>query len=161
VQKRYPKDAAKANQEKMRIMRENKVGLPLGCLMIFFQIPIWFALFQALAVEFHLRHAPFLWCIDLAMPDHLASLPFWPHALNLLPILMLVLWTIQQRVAPQAQSDDPQVRMQMKMMRIMPFIFFFMLYNYTAALALYMCVSSAWGIAESKLVRRAIARQSD
>jgi membrane protein insertase Oxa1/YidC/SpoIIIJ len=33
-----------------------------------------------------------------------------------------------------------------------------MLYNYAAGLALYMCVSSVWSIAEARLVRRAIAR---
>ena len=44
------------------------------------------------------------------------------------------------------------------MMRFMPYVFFFMLYKYAAALAVYMCVSSAWSIAESKYVRRAIAR---
>ena len=45
-----------------------------------------------------------------------------------------------------------------RMMKWMPVLFTFMLYNYASALALYMCVSSAWGIAESKLVRRAIAK---
>jgi YidC/Oxa1 family membrane protein insertase len=143
----------------MRVMKEHGVGLPLGCLTIFLQIPIWYALFQALRVEFALRHQPFLWVEDLAMPDKLFGLPIWPHGFNLLPILMLVLWVLQQKLAPPPGSaDDPQVRMQMKMMKFMPYVFFFMLYNYAAALALYMCVSSVWTIAESKLVRRAIAR---
>ena len=48
--------------------------------------------------------------------------------------------------------------MQMKMVRFMPYIFFFFLYKYAAALSVYMCVSSAWGIVEAKLVRKAIKR---
>jgi len=159
VQKKYAKDAQRMNQERMKVMREHGVGLPLGCLMIFFQIPIWYALFQALRVEFALRHQPFLWVSDLSMPDRILHLPFWPTWFNLLPILMLVLWVLQQKFAPTpGASDDPQVKMQMKMMRFMPFVFFMFLYNYAAALALYMCVSSSWTIAESKLVRRAVAK---
>jgi YidC/Oxa1 family membrane protein insertase len=159
VQKKYAKDPTRLNQERMKVMREHGVGLPLGCLMMFFQIPIWFALFQALRVEFALRHQSFLWVKDISMPDRLIALPFWPNWLNILPILMLVLWVVQQKFAPTpGSSDDPQVKMQMKMMRFMPFVFFFMLYNYAAALALYMCVSSCWTIAESRLVRRAIAK---
>jgi YidC/Oxa1 family membrane protein insertase len=151
------------NQERMRVMKEHGVGLPLGCLTIFLQIPIWFALFAALRVEFALRHQSFLWVDDLAMPDRLFPLPtfgigFLPDWFNLLPLLMLVLWVLQQRLAPTPGSDDPQVRMQMKMMKFMPYVFFFFLYNYAAGLALYMCVSSVWSIAEARLVRRAIAR---
>lgn len=158
IQKKYAKDPQRMNQERMKVMREHGVGLPLGCLTLFLQIPIWYALFQALGVEFALRHKTFLWAHDLSMPDRLFGLPFWPHWFNFLPILMLVLWVLQQKLAPTPGSDDPQVKMQMRMMKFMPYVFFFMLYNYAAALALYMCVSSVWTIAESKLVRRAIAK---
>ena len=47
------------------------------------------------------------------------------------------------------------------MSSMLPYVFFFMLYTYAAALSVYMCVSSAWGIAEAKLVRRAIAKHGD
>jgi membrane protein insertase Oxa1/YidC/SpoIIIJ len=92
------------------------------------------------------------------MPDRLLPLPFWPHQFNLLPICMLVLWVMQQRLAPSPGGDDPQVKMQMKMVRFMPYLFFFFLYKYAAALSVYMCVSSAWGIGEAKFVRAAVKR---
>ncbi len=161
LQKRYGSNRRKMNEERMKVMRENKVGFPLGCLMIFFQLPIWFALFGALRVEFSLRHEPFLWATDLTMPDRLIDLSFWPGAFNLLPILMLVLWVVQQRLAPQPGGDDPNVKMQMKMVRYMPYIFFFFLYKYAAALSVYMCVSSAWGIVEAKFVRKAVKRAEE
>jgi len=160
VQKKHAKDPQKMNQERMRVMREHKVGLPLGCLMIFFQIPIWFALFQALRVEFAIRHESFLWAADLSRPDQLLTFGFWPYEFNVFPLLMLVLWVFQQKVAPTAGSDDPQVQMQMKMMRFMPYVFFIFLYKYAAALAIYMCMSSAWSIVEGKLVRKAVARST-
>ena len=159
LDKKYGKNPQKLNQEKMKVMREHGVGLPLGCLTMFLQIPIWFALFQALRVEFAIRHQPFLWAHDLSMPDRLFSLPFFPGEFNLFPILMLVLWVTQQKLAPQTGSkSDPQVQMQMKMMKFMPFMFFLFLYKYIAALSIYMCVSSAWSIVESRLVKKAIAR---
>ncbi|MHC4958795.1 MAG: YidC/Oxa1 family insertase periplasmic-domain containing protein [Planctomycetota bacterium] len=161
ITKKYANNKQKLNTERMRIMKENKVGFPLGCLMIFFQIPIWIALFGALRAEFDIRHQPFLWAADLSLPDHLFDLPFWPHMFNLLPIVMLVLWVTQQKLAPTPGSDDPQVQMQMKMVKFMPFMFFIFLYKYAAALSVYMCVSSAWGIVESKAVRRAVKRAEE
>jgi len=158
LQKKYANNTQKMNQERMKVMREHNIGFPLGCLMILFQFPIWISLFTALRVEFSLRHEAFLWATDLSLPDRLFGLPFWPHYFNLFPIVMLVLWTAQQRLTPTPAGDNPQVRMQMKMMKFMPFLFFFMLYNYASALAVYMCVSSLWSIVEAKLVRRAIAK---
>ncbi len=158
ITEKYKSNAQKLNQERMRVMREHNVGLPLGCLTLFLQIPIWIALFAALRVEFSIRQQQFLWAADLTMPDHLFALPMFPHWFNLLPILMLVLWVWQQKTAPTPASNDPQVQAQMKMMRIMPYMFFVFLYGYASALAVYMCVSSAWGIAEAKLVRRAIKK---
>jgi len=160
LEQKFGKNPQKLNAERMRVMREHKVGFPLGCLTMFLQIPIWFALFGALRVEFSLRHAPFLWAGDLSMPDRVAPLPFWPHWLNLLPLLMLVLWVLQQKATPTPNSDDPQVQAQMKIVRFMPYIFFFMLYNYAAALSVYMCVSSAWGIIEGRMVRKAIQKHT-
>ncbi|MFQ5844339.1 MAG: membrane protein insertase YidC [Planctomycetota bacterium] len=161
LEKKYGKNKDKLNKERMRVMREHKIGLPLGCLMILLQLPIWIALFGSLRVEFVLRHAPFLWITDLSMPDRLFPIGvdlglFKLSHFNLLPILMLVLWVWQQRAQPT--PTDPQMQGQMKMFKLMPYLFFFFLYKYAAALALYMCVSSVWGIVEGKLVRRAIAR---
>lgn len=158
LEKKHAGNREKLARERFLVMRENKVGVPFGCLTIFIQIPIWYGLFQALRVEFSLRHQPFLWAKDLSMPDRLFGLPVWPHWFNLLPLLMLVLWILQQRMTPTPASDDPQVRAQMKMVRFMPYVFFFFLYNYAAALSVYMCVSSIWGIFEGKFVKKAIAR---
>ncbi len=47
------------------------------------------------------------------------------------------------------------------MLKFMPFMFFIFLYKYACALSVYMCISSAWGIVEGKMVRRAIKRLDD
>ena len=57
----------------------------------------------------------------------------------------------QQRLMPKP-SDEQQAQ-QMKMAKWMAIIFPVLLYNYTAALALYMCCSSIIAIIESRIVR--------
>ena len=100
-----------------------------------------------------------LWIDDLAGPDMLIPFSsrvldlgfFWVEGINLLPILMVGLSILHTRSMPK--PADEQQAQQMKMMKWMPIIFAFILYNYTAALAIYMVFSSAFAIIESKIVR--------
>ena len=112
------------------------------------------ALFASLRMEFTLRGAEFLWISDLSNPDRLIDLPSgFPliSSINLLPILMIVISIYQTRLMPK--PTDEQQAQQMKMMKWMPILFAVVLYNYTAALALYMVVSSSVAIFESKIVK--------
>src|SRR5205085_2263166 len=76
--------------------------------------------------------------VDWAIP------PGGIRSINLLPLLYMGLSIWQQRLMPKALDD--QQRQQMKMAKWMSIIFPILLYNYTAALALYMCVSSTVAI---------------
>jgi YidC/Oxa1 family membrane protein insertase len=121
-------------------------------------MPIFIGLFSALRTSSDLRHQPFaLWIDDLSRPDELMYLG-WDvpiiglEYLNLLPILMVVLWILQQRGMPQP-TDEQQARMQ-KMMMFMPIMFGFLLYNYAAGLSLYMITSSGLGIFEQKVIKK-------
>lgn len=80
------------------------------------------------------------------------QLPFWPGQFNLLPILWLVLMLVQ--VMRQPLPTDPQQRQQMQIMRYMPLIFGVMLYNYAAALLVYMVTSMLWTFVESAVIKR-------
>lgn len=159
LQKRYANNPKKMRDEQMRLYKEHGVGFPSGCLMMLIQIPIFFSLFSALRVEYTLRGASFLWIDDLAGPDMLIPFDsrvidltfFWVDGINLLPILMVALSIVHMRSMPK--PADEQQAQQMKMMKWMPIIFAFILYNYTAALAIYMVFSSAFAIIESRIVR--------
>ena len=76
---------------------------------------------------------------------------FYVSSLNILPLVMVVLSILHTRNMPKP-ADDQQAQ-QMKMMKWMPIIFAVILYNYTAALAMYMVLSSTVAIIESKIVR--------
>ncbi|MEZ6005784.1 MAG: membrane protein insertase YidC [Planctomycetota bacterium] len=161
IKEKYKNDPKKLREEQARIMQEEGAFPPLGgCLPPLVQIPIFFGLFSALRVAFELRHAPFLWVTDLSMPDRLAHLGWNTHLpfvgvldwLNILPLLMVVLWIVQQKVMPK--PTDPQAMQMQKMMMWMPILFGVFLYNYAAGLSLYMVTSSLFGIFEYTIVRR-------
>ena len=159
IQEKYAKNPKRLREEQMKLYRENGVGFPSGCVMMLIQIPIFFALFSALRVEYTIRNEQFLWIQDLAGPDRLIDFGttlvdlgiFRLDALNLLPILMVVLSIWHTRSMPK--PADEQQAQQMKMMKWLPIFFAFILYNYTAALALYMVFSSAIALIEAKIVR--------
>jgi YidC/Oxa1 family membrane protein insertase len=169
LQEKYAKNPKRLREEQMKLYRENGVGFPSGCIMMLIQIPIFFSLFSALRVEYSIRGETFLWIKDLAGPDRLVDFGstlvdlgiFRLDALNLLPILMVILSIWHTRSMPKP-ADDQQAQ-QMKMMKWMPIFFAFILYNYTAALALYMVFSSAIALIEAKIVRAkdAAAEEAD
>ena len=157
AKKRFEKDPQKLREAQARIMQEEGAFPPLGgCLPVFLQMPVFFGLFSALRTAYELRQAPFYGYItDLSRPDHLLSLgdlPLLPDHFNLLPILMVVLWIVQQLGMPKP-ADEQAARMQ-KMMMFMPVVFGFMLYNYAAGLSLYMITTSGCSIIEQKVIKK-------
>jgi len=162
LKKKYEKDPARLRQEQTLLMQKEGAFPPLGgCLPMFLQIPVFFALFAALRASHDLRQAPFaLWIHDLAKPDQLARINFDTHLplihtieyFNLLPILMVVLWVLQQRLMPKP-TDEQALKMQ-KMMMIMPVFMGFFLYSYAAGLSLYMITQSTMGIVEQVVIKR-------
>ena len=159
LKKKFGSNAKKMRDEQAKLYREHGVGLPTGCLMMVVQIPIFFALFSSLRSEYTLRNAPFLWISDLSAPDKLIDFGHTVvnlgiltiFSLNVLPLLMVGLSLWQQRLMPK--PADEQQAQQMRMMKWLPIVFAVILYNYTAALALYMVLSSAVSIVESRIVR--------
>jgi YidC/Oxa1 family membrane protein insertase len=160
AKKRFENDPQKLREAQARIMQEEGAFPPLGgCLPIFLQMPIFFGLFSALRTSFDLRQAPFFgWIHDLSRPDQLLylglELPILPDVeyLNVLPILMVVLWVLQQAMMPKP-ADEQAARMQ-KMMMFMPIVFGLMLYTYAAGLSLYMMTTSALSIVELKVIKK-------
>jgi YidC/Oxa1 family membrane protein insertase len=155
-----PDDAAKQREEQQKLMAREGMVPPLGgCLPMFVQIPIFFGLFSALRTAFELRQAPFaLWIEDLSKPDRLLQIDWhlpWigtVQYLNLLPILMVVLWVLQQRLMP-TPADEQAARMQ-KMMMFMPVVMGFFLYDYAAGLSVYMITQSTLGILEQSVIKK-------
>lgn len=178
IKAKYANDKVKLNQATMDLYREegiNPAGSILSCLPMLLQLPIWGALWTALASMIEMRHAPFdnWWIRDLAGPDavYVFSRPFelpligfmmgGPiDSINLLPILLAISQMLQAMFMPKTQTPQPTQGApdQRKMMMFMSFLFMFMLWNAPSGLNLYIMASNFFGIAEQSRIRKHIKK---
>lgn len=168
IKKKYADNPEEQQRAMMAFQREYAPGMLLGCLPMVIQMPIWIALWSSLQSTFELRLAPFLWGYtwidDLARPDHLVKFDhpfslFFIHidGINILPILLAVVFYLQQKVQPQQPATTPEQQQQQKMMKWMMVLMFpLMLYSGPAGLNLYILTSTAIGIGESWWIRKHI-----
>jgi YidC/Oxa1 family membrane protein insertase len=155
LQERYKDDKAKQQQEVMALYKKEGVNPLAGCLPIFLQIPVFFALYKVLIVSIEMRHQPFaLWIRDLSAPDPLhvlnlfGLLPFTPPgflAIGVLAIILGVTMWLQFRLNP-AQMDP----IQQQMMAIMPWVMMFIMAPFAAGLLIYWITSNLLTIAQQK-----------
>jgi YidC/Oxa1 family membrane protein insertase len=180
LQKRFPGDKARMQQEQMRLYREKGMN-PMGCLgglaPMVLQMPIWMALYAVLYIAFELRQQPAFFGVfqavspdwaflnDLSAPDRFITLPvsvdlyfFTLESINLVPLLMgVVFWLQQKYSAPPATALTPEQEQQQKLMKVMmPIMFPIMLYNAPSGLTLYIATSTFIGFLESKRIRAQI-----
>ncbi len=174
LKQKYGDDKEALNREMMAFTREHGLSSGLmGCLPMVLQMPIWIALWSSLQSTFELRHAAFLWGFtwikDLAQPDRLIWFPnhavkiWYLHfdAINLLPILMGVVFWIQQKLSPKPPTMTEDQATQYKMMQWMSLLFPLFLYNGPSGLNLYILTSTSIGIVESKRIRDHIKQREE
>jgi len=166
LKERHGKNRVKYNQEMQKLWKENDINPSqqmAGCLMILFQLPIWWGLYSTLRYAIGLRQADFLYISDLTRPDRLFSLgfelPFLGEYLNLLPILYVILTIVNQQLQPK--PEDPQMRAQFRMMTFMMVFFGFIFYQFPSGFMLYIMTSAALGIIESKIIKAELAREEE
>jgi YidC/Oxa1 family membrane protein insertase len=133
------------NKEIMELYKEHKVNPLGGCLPLLFQMPIFFALYQALIRSVALRGARFLWITDLSSPDKAFvfknSIPFLGNQINILPILMAIGMFVQQKFS-MAKATGEAAQQQKMMSIIMPVMFGVIFYQMPSGLVLYWFVNS-------------------
>jgi len=153
IQERYKDDKQKQQEQIMKLYKDEGVNPLSGCLPIFLQIPIFFALYKVLLLAIEMRHQPFaLWIKDLSAPDPLhflnlfGLLPFTPPAFLAIGILALLLgftmW-LQFKLNP-AQMDP----MQQQIFMIMPWAMMFVMAPFAAGLLIYWITSNVLTIAQ-------------
>ncbi len=159
LQKKYANDKVKLQQSISKLYKDNKVSMAGGCLPVFIQLPIFFALYGAFSQGFAMRHATFIpgWIVDLSKPDSIYDfgwhIPLLQSSqLSLLPILYLGLQYFQMSLQPK--PSDPQQASQQRIMKIMPLMFVFIFYSMPAGLVLYFAVSALFGVAENWWMRK-------
>jgi YidC/Oxa1 family membrane protein insertase len=150
IQEKYKDDPVKMNRKVMEFMKEHRVNPMGGCLPVLLQMPVFFGFFLMIRSAIELRGAPFLWACDLSKPDTIFFLPFLNLPFNPLPLIMGVTMLWQARLTPVAPGMDP---MQQNIMKYMPLMFLFILYNFSSGLTLYWTVQNLLSIAQMKITR--------
>ena len=155
LQERYKDDKQQLQQEMAKLYREEKINPLAGCLPIFLQIPVFFALYKTLLLSIEMRHKPFvLWIKDLSAqdPSHIFNLfgllHFTPPGIFSLGVLGLILgvtmW-LTFRLNPTAM--DPT---QQQVMSIMPWVMMFVMAPFAAGLLLYWITSNLISVAQQQ-----------
>ncbi len=179
LQRKFKDDPQRMQQEQWRLFKERGVS-PAGCvggmLPTFAQMPIWMALYAMLFFAFELRQQPaffgifqqfggWLFLADLAEPDRFLTFPainlyfFSVSSLNLLPILMGVVFYLQQKymTPPMAPNMTDEQKSQQAMMKWMMVIMFpLMTYAAPSGLTLYILTSTCIGIVESRSIKKQV-----
>ena len=155
IQERFKDDKQKQQQEIMALYKAEGVNPLAGCLPIFLQIPVFFALYKVLVLTIEMRHQPFFgWIKDLSAPDPLhvlnlfGLLSFTPPeflGIGVLAILLGVTMWAQFKLQPAAM--DPS---QQQVMALMPWMMMFVMAPFAAGLLIYWITSNILTIAQQK-----------
>jgi YidC/Oxa1 family membrane protein insertase len=152
LRKKYKDDPTKQQQELLALYQREKVNPLAGCLPIFLQIPVFFALFKTLQLAIDMRHAPFvgfikdlsardpttIWNLFGAIPWDPGSAPFIGALLatslhiGILPILYGATTWLTTSMSPPA--PDP---MQQRIFQLMPLLFTFIMAQFAIGLLVY------------------------
>jgi len=170
LQEKHKGNAEARTKAQQELFRKHNYNPLAGCLPIFIQMPIFIGLYRSLMVAIELRDAPLFshsiqWCSNLAAPDMLFNwsgfMPPWfnegvgifalgPY-FNLLPILTIVLFIVQQKMFMPPAADE-QAAMQQKMMKYMMVFMGVMFFKVASGLCIYFIASSLWGLAERRFL---------
>ena len=136
-----------------------------GCGLALLQLPIFMGLYRCISVDIDLRQSELIpgwnWCSNLAGPDMLWNWPapeflaaktawFGPY-LNILPLITIFLFILQQKMFTPPATDD-QTRTQQAMMKYMMIFIGVLFFKVPAGLCIYFIASSIWSIGERKLI---------
>lgn len=155
IQSRNKNNPQKAQLELSELYKKEGVSPLSGCLPILLQLPFLIAFYNAIIYNLNLRNAKFLWIKDLSSPDVLFKLnfniPFIGSEIRLLPIIMISVSIFQSIIQSKGQvytSQEQKTQSQI-MTYLMPILFFFLFYNFSAGIVLYWTTQNIFSILEN------------
>jgi YidC/Oxa1 family membrane protein insertase len=142
VQEKYKSDPQKAQQEVMKLYKENGVNPMGGCLPMLIQMPILFALF-AVFQKLNFQGAGFLWLHDLTKAD-----PYY-----ILPILSTVTTYFSSKLM-QPAGDSAQSKQTSTMNTGMAIFMGFMSIKFAGALVLYWVINNVLTVVQTLVINK-------
>jgi YidC/Oxa1 family membrane protein insertase len=167
---RYKNNPKKMNEEIMAMYREEGINPlnPGGCLPMFLQMPILFALYMVIqkAIELRGAHTWMIpWVKDLSQPEILISLqqlgldkvfpsgiPMYGYGIALMPVVMAILTFFQNKMT----IKDPN---QKAMIYFMPVFMLVLFNNFPAGLVFYWTFSNALGILQQYILEKSMQKE--
>lgn len=161
IQKEMAQRPKEAQIAIMQLYRKNRVNPMGGCFPLLIQFPFLCAMFDLLKSMVELRGEPVVtgWIDDMASPDVLfrweSSLPIIGREFHLLPLLLVCIMWLQQRISsPLGQGDSAQQKQQRTIGNFMNILFAIMFYNFPAGLNIYWISSMLLGILQQWWMNR-------
>ena len=159
LKKIHKDNPQKFQKEMAEVYKKYKINPLGGCLPMLLQMPVFFALYQALLRSIDLKDANFLWIKDLSRPDFIKlpfSLPMLGNEIHILPILAIVAMFFQQRISTKSTpATTPEQAQQQKFMLIFfPLLLGFAFYNFPAGFVLYFLTNTALMTVEHSFMRK-------
>ena len=143
IKSQWANDQQRQQTEQIKLFRETGVNPFGGCLVMFLQMPVWFALYRALWTAVDLYQESFLW-----LPDLTAKEPGFPF----LAVLLGAVTYLQQWLTPMTADNQ-----QAKIMRwVMPGMFVFIMIGLPSGLVLYIFVNSVLTMLQQGIINRSI-----
>jgi YidC/Oxa1 family membrane protein insertase len=166
LKERFGDDKEKMASAQMELFKKEKINPAAGCLPLFAQLPIFYALYRVLSTTIEMRQAPFFgWIHDLSAPDPTSIfnlfgiIPWTPPAflpvLGVWPLIYGGTMYLQQKMTPTPTTDP----MQARIMAFMPLIFMFFFLNFPAGLTIYYSWNAVLTIGQMALIRRRSERR--
>lgn len=152
LQRKHKDDRAKVQQETMKLYQEHRVNPFASCLPLLLQLPVFLALYATIqgfgpldAPQYQasvdaLYRASFLWIPTLGLPD-----PYY---------ILLVLYVVTQLISTELMLVTQTDKTQRMLMRSMPIIFVFFLFNFPAGLFVYWVTTNLWTIGQQLLIKK-------
>ena len=169
LNEKYPKqeDAMKKQQATMDLYRKAGISPMGGCLPMFLQFPILWAMFRFFPASIELRQQSFLWAEDLSAYDDIIH---WGHSvlgmdhISLFALLMAVsMWLYSKVISGnQMSGNDPNAQM-MKFMSVwmMPIMMFFICNNLSSGLSYYYLLSNLITMLETWVIKKWFVHPED
>lgn len=143
LQTKYKNNPQKANEEMMKIYKEEGINPFSGCLPMLIQMPIIIALFYVFKDLQGINGVGFLWIKDLSKPDQFYILPILSGLTTYLSSVLL------------APKDDGAQAMQAKTMSIFMSIFLvYVGFKFQASLVLYWVINNIFQTAQTLMMKK-------
>jgi YidC/Oxa1 family membrane protein insertase len=165
INERIPKDKAMERQQAtMALYKKAGVNPMGGCFPMLLQMPILIAMFRFFPTSIELRQQGFLWAHDLSSYDAIFSwsayIPIisqtFGNHISLFNLLMTITTVITIRMSNQANVSSQQMPGMQFVSYLMPFMFMFVLNNFSSGLTYYYFLVNLITIVQNEIFKRSI-----